>query len=209
MSWVPAVPKEKWSEVAASYLSGLPMREVAQRFSVSIDAVVYVLRKTRTPRRSFSEASHITFANKKPSFSLRKGNSRSRREMELMGATLYWAEGYKTAKATGIDFANSDPDMAQLFLRFLRTRYVLDLSRLYCQIYYYTDQNIGAITAFWAQKLDMPQTAFRSPYAKQNPKPTAKKLPYGVVHIRYSDKKLLWDVLNLIKSCKVEFCVGG
>ena len=185
------------------------MQEVADRYRVSIDAIVYVLRKTKTPRRSFKEASGVAFQNKKPSFVIRKGISTHRREMNLLGAALYWAEGYKTSKAMGIDFANSDPDMAQLFLRFLRTRYVLDPSRLYCQVYYYADQNLAEITAHWSRKLDLPRAAFRTPYKKLDFKPNAKKLPYGVIHIRYGDKKLLCDVLNLIKSCKVEFCVGG
>ncbi len=209
MSLTPAVPQNKWKAVTTLYKSGLPMRAVAEKYNVSLDAVVYILRKTKTPRRTLSEANKITFNNKKPSFLVRKGTSNHRREIELMGTMLYWAEGYKTSKAMGVDFANSDPDMAQLFLRFLRTRYILDPRRLYCQIYYYADQDIKEITSFWSKKLNLPLVAFRSPYEKKNPKPHVKKLPYGVVHIRYGDKKMLWDVLNLIKSCKLEFCVGG
>lgn len=209
MAYPAAISKEKWADVAARYESGLSMQKVADYYGISIGAVTYVLRKNKIPRRSFKDANRIVFENKKPSFNVRRGSSTHRREMDLMGAALYWAEGYKTSKAMGIDFANSDPDMAQLFLKFLRTRYVLDASRLYCQIYYYADQDIAEITSYWSKKLAMPLSSFRSPYEKQDPKPNAKKLPYGVVHIRYGDKKMLWDVLNLIKSCKVEFCVGG
>ena len=209
MAYPPAIPKEKWAHVAGLYTAGLSMQAVADTYEVSIGSVTYILRKTTTPRRSFKEANRIVFENKEPSFVIRKGSSTHRREMDLIGTALYWAEGYKTSKAMGVDFANSDPDMAQLFLRFLRTRYVLDPSRLYCQIYYYADQDIKRITSYWSKKLNLPLAAFRSPYEKKDPKPHAKKLLYGVVHIRYGDKKLLWDVLNLIRSCKVKFCVGG
>lgn len=185
------------------------MQKVADKYSVSIDAVVYILRRSEIPRRSFSEANRIVFEAKKPSFTFRKQNSNQVKEMDLIGAMLYWAEGYKTKKAMGIDFANSDPNMAQLFLRFLRTRYVLDSSRLYCQIYYYADQNISQLTTFWSKKLDLSRKSFRYPYEKKDPKPNVRKLSYGVVHIRYNDKKLLWDVLKLIESYKLKYCVGG
>ena len=48
----------------------------------------------------------------------------SKYELKLMGAVLYWAEGYKNKATTQsnkrIDFVNSDPYVIALFLRFLR-----------------------------------------------------------------------------------------
>lgn len=201
-----AIPKHHWDAVAKLYQSGLSMQKVADTYKVHIDAVSYILRKSKVPRRSFTEANKIAFESKQPSFSIRPVQTK---EMNVIGAMLYWAEGYKTQKAPGIDFANSDPDMAYLFLRFLTTRYTLDRDRLYCQIYYYADQDISSLTTFWSRRLNLPLQAFRYPYKKQNPQLQAKKLQYGVVHIRYNDKKLLWDVLNLINSYRLKLCVGG
>ena len=129
--------------------------------------------------------------------------------MDLIGAMLYWAEGYKTGKASGLDFANSDPDMVQLFMRFLRARYILDPKRLYCQIYYYADQDLEAISSFWSKKLALTPKDFRYPYKNYKLKTGSKKLQYGVVHIRYNDKKLLRDMLNLVESYRRKYCVGG
>lgn len=208
MAFPSAIPKKQWTNVGTIYKSGLPMRAVAERYNVAIGAVVYVLRQTNVPRRSFSVACGITFESKKPSFFVRKMRSIRSMELNLIGAMLYWAEGYKTAKASGIDFANSDPNMAQLFMFFLKSRYTLDSKRLYCQIYYYADQDIEAITRYWSKKLSLPRTSFRYPYKKDNFKVGGKKLLYGVVHIRYNDKKLLRDVLNLIESYRRKYCVG-
>lgn len=208
-----AIPEEQWRAVGKLYLSGLPMREVANHLKVSIDAVTYVLRKNNVSRRSLREASRLAFEAKAPSFTVKKSSSREEKDLEFAGALLYWAEGYKTEKAHGLDFANSDPDMALLFMRFLRSRYLLDRCRLYCQVYYYEDQNIQQITSFWSRKLHMPTSSFRYPYMKNNPKQNVKKLPYGVIHIRYNDKKLLRDVLHLIELTKRTYtalrCAGG
>lgn len=130
MGTVPAVPHEKWWRVGKLYTSGLSMQEVAKQMGVSIDAITYVLRKTNVPRRSFLEANRLAFESKKPSFTIKKAYSRKGKDLELIGAMLYWAEGYKTNKATGVDFANSDPAMAACFMHFLRSRYVLDRKQI-------------------------------------------------------------------------------
>ena len=202
-----AIPKEKRGRVKDLYLSGLPMREVALRLNVSIDAVTYALRKNAVPRRSLKEASRLAFEAKIPSFVIRKSRSVLTREMELIGAMLYWAEGYKRDTASGVDFANSDPDMAALFFRFLKTRYVLDEQRLYFSVYHYADQNLAEITRFWSKKLGVSVSTFRHSYKKQNHNPHARKLPYGVLRIRYNDKKLLRDVLSLIESQRRKYAL--
>ncbi len=196
----PAIPKQRWQRTKQLYESGLAMREVGARLGVSIDAVTYVLRRLGVPRRSFVEANHLAYERRSPSFSIRK--RAKNRELELMGTMLYWAEGYKRETASGIDFANSDPDMVLLFWHFLRNRYVLDRARLYFSVYHYSDQNLKALVRFWSLKLGVPRTAFKHSYVKQDPQRGARKLRYGVLHIRYNDKKLLRDVLHLIESHK-------
>ena len=200
-----AIPKAKWGLVKKLYLSELPMREVALRLNVSLDAVTYAMRKSAVPRRSLKEASRLAFEAKTPSFAVRKSRNPLRREMELIGAMLYWAEGYKRETASGVDFANSDPDMAALFFHFLMTRYILDTQRLYFSVYHYSDQDLAEIIKFWAKKLGVSASAFRHSYRKENPNLDSRKLPYGVLHIRYNDKKLLRDMLSLIESYKRKY----
>lgn len=209
MRQTPAIPHSRWTRVVGLYTSGLSMQQVADRYGVSIDAVTYILRKNTVPRRSFKEANALKFESKKPSFKVRKRETHAAREMDVIGAMLYWAEGYKRDTASGIDFANSDPDMVLLFWRFLKSRYILDMKRLHFSVYYYEDQNLPSLTRFWAAKLAVSENLFRHSYMKKNAKPNARKLLYGVLHIRCTDKKLLRDVLNLIESCKVRLCVGG
>ena len=173
------------------------MRVVAKQYGVSIDAVTYVLRKTGVPRRSFTEANKIKFEAAPPSFTLRP---KPDKELGIIGAMLYWAEGYKTDKASGIDFANSDPDMVLLFVTFLRNRYDLDQRKLHFSLFYYSDQALSKLVGFWSKKLDAPGSQFKTHYEHPDPKTGRRKMLYGVLHVRYFDKKLLRDVLNLIES---------
>lgn len=182
------------------------MRVVAKHYGVSIDAVVYVLRKTKIPRRSFTEANRLKFEAQLPSFSLQK---RPSKVLEMMGVMLYWAEGYRADTAFGLDFANSDPDMVLVFLHFLRSRYVLDQKRLHFSLYHYSDQDQTALIEFWSQKLGVSAAQFKNHYIKKDPKSNRKKMLHGVLHIRYNDKKILRDMLNLIQSYKRHYASVG
>ena len=185
------------------------MREIGEHFGVSLDSVTYFMRKHGVARRTIVESNRIQFEKSPLSFTVNKSRSVYAQKMSLIGTMLYWAEGYKRDTSSGIDFANSDPDMALLFFRFLKNRYTLNQKRLYFSVYHYSDQDLNAITRFWARKLGVSISSFRHSYKKQNPNSGARKLPYGVLHIRYTDKRLLRDVLKLIESNRLKYCAGG
>ena len=182
------------------------MRVVAEHYKVSIDAVTYVLRKSAIPRRSFIEANRISFESKLASFSLK---SERDKELEIIGVMLYWAEGYKRETASGVDFTNSDPDMVLLFLKFMQSRYVLDENRLHFSLYYYSDQDLSEVIKFWCKKLKVSKSQFKNHYMKKDPQTNKRKMAYGVLHIRYNDKKMLRDILNLIESYKTQYASVG
>lgn len=177
------------------------MSQIAEQFGVSIWSVVYVLRKLGLPRRSPAESNRIVFEMKPLSFSIRPKRDRM---LEAVGAMLYWAEGYKTPKAGGIDFANSDLAMVQLFMKFLRSRYQLDEKRLRAFVYCYNNQNKNSLIQFWSKKLAIPKSQFTRSYVRKDFRADGRKMEHGLVHVRYSDKKLLLDILNLIELFKVE-----
>jgi len=84
------------------------MRDIATHYKVTLDAVVYFMRKYKIVRRSLKEASSKSFARKKPSFTQNSVSNRTK-ELKAIGTALCWAEGYKSDKANNVDFANSDP----------------------------------------------------------------------------------------------------
>ena len=109
---------------------------------------------------------------------------------------LYWAEG-STAGDMTVDFANSDKDMIALFLKFLRKVCGIDEDRLRVYSYFYANQNISKNINFWSKVTKIDKKQFTKPYIREDyDKNKTQKMPYGLIHIRYSDKKLL----NLIKN---------
>jgi hypothetical protein len=183
-------------QITRLYKEGKSMREVAELCGISLNKVTYALRKHRVPRRSAREARAYAFIAKQPSFTVREDIST---EINTIGAMLYWAEGYKTKLASGVDFANSDVRMASLFIHFLRSRYTLDESRFRVLLYCHTPQEPNELITFWSKMLSIPERQFTKPYIRTSGS-GARTVPFGTIHIRYNDKKMLNDILNLIHS---------
>lgn len=205
------IPNSKLESVKALYYGKkMSMKEIAGKLGVSIDAVVYFMRKHGLYRRTFSEMNKVRFENKKPSFEIRKNNSLRARELKAIGAMLYWGEGYKGDKSSGVDFANSDPEMIRMFLVFLRSIYKINEKKLRILLYCYSNQNTAELIKFWSKLTNIPKEQFTKPYARKDfNERNNRKMQYGLIHVRYSDKKLLLSLKDLINSYKVKHgCVA-
>jgi len=171
-------------------------REIAEYLQCSIDAVYYAMRSNDITRRNAAANSKIQFENKPLSYQLKKLTTEKERSLKLAGTMLYWAEGYKTSKSNGIDFANSDPHMQKIFIKFLRSVCGVDEKRI--RIYLYTHDTSKQLEQikYWSNILQVSTSQFTKPYVKQGVRLDKNdKMPYGLVHIRYADKKLLRQIL--------------
>jgi len=132
-------------------------------------------------------------------------------KLKIAGIMLYWTEGSKpnpTNRIRTVDFANSNPRMIRLFLRFLRQICGIDESRLRLYLYCYANQNPETLKRYWHRVTNIPLTQFTKPYIREDFLPEKSgKMRYGLVHIRYSDKKLLLQIERWIeeylKICKI------
>ena len=185
-------------------------RQIADKLGVSLDAVYYFMRRHKMKRRSFAEENKIRFDRKEPSFHIRKNLSPNEKQLKTIGTILYWGEGYKTEKSKGIDFTNSDPQMIDIFICFLRNICGVDESRLRVLLYCYSDQDPKRLIKFWSKLTGIQESQFSRPYIRsKNNNVTENKMKYGLIHIRYMDKKLLVAVKQWIENYKEQFCVGG
>lgn len=187
------------------YSKDLCMREIALSLGVSLNAVTYFMRRYNLDRRTLQEASSLQFSRKAPSFTMNSIKSKRIRGLAIAGAMLYWSEGYKGPKSTGLDFANSDPEMIKTFLSFLRGVYVLDERKLRVLLYCYADQDVEQLKRYWQKLTLIPLSQFSKPYVRHDFRINARKMEYGLIHIRYADKKILRSVLELIKNFHEEF----
>lgn len=181
-------------------------QEVANVLGVGLGAVIYAMRKYDIKLRNKSEANAVTFEKKTPSFTLRTYRTTKDKALDIVGAMLYWAEGHKTSSACGIDFANSDTDMIRVFMNFMRSRYVLDEGKF--RVYLYTHNKDGVIDdiKYWSKVTGIPAKQFTKPQIVESKnRRHFRVMEHGMVNVRYHDKKMLKDILNLIHYYKSRF----
>ncbi|MBP6881499.1 MAG: hypothetical protein KBC35_02635 [Candidatus Pacebacteria bacterium] len=100
-------------------------------------------------------------------------NRLSYRELLLVGAALYWAEGTKekTYRPTvGLDFANSDPDMIRLHVKWLRE--VLNVADEDMILILHIHQNriaeINTFTKYWLSVTGLSKGNLAKPIIKKH-----------------------------------------
>lgn len=191
------------------YRDMFTMREVGEHLGVSLDAVAYFMRHHRLPRRTLLQANRIRFDKKPPSFKSR-AHLPSFTELKAIGAMLYWGEGYKNCTTNStVDFANSDSGMISLFLLFLRKVYGINEVHLRVYLYCYADQDVGRLVHYWSRVTGIPKERFSKPYVRKDFRKNGRKMRYGLIHIRYYDKKLLLEILRLIEYYKSKYIRAG
>lgn len=202
---VGAIPENKTALLKKLYYEKkFSARKIAESFGVSLDAVYYFMRHHKLARRSFSEENRLRFLRKQPSFTLARGLSKRERQLKLIGVMLYWCEGYKTGKSSTVDFVNSDPSMVKIFTEFLRTVCGINENKLRAYLYYYSNQDARELIKFWSAVTRIPPSQFTRPYMRESLHVTPKhKMPHGLVHIRYCDKKLLLQIMEWIEQYKM------
>ncbi|MBI1956887.1 MAG: hypothetical protein HYS44_00295 [Candidatus Niyogibacteria bacterium] len=165
--------------------------EIARHLNLPIRQVYRILEKASVRRRKTHESNLLRFERQAPSFTLRKNFSTHDKLLLTAGIMLYWAEGASHKNRCSLDFANSDPDMIKVYLVFLRRVCGVDEGRLRIYLYCYANQNIEALKRFWTKITGVSLRQFTQPYVRKDFKKEKEgKMPYGLVHVRYADKKL-------------------
>ncbi len=198
------VPKTEILVIKNLYGAGLNVRQISEKTGYSVNSLFYAMRHNNIARRDRKATAANSFAQKELSFNIPKTLSPEQVKLKLLGTALYWAEGYKTEKSKGIDFANSDSNMVVLFLRFLREVCHIDENRIKVLLYSHDEFLVNEQRLYWSNLLKIPIANFSKPYiAKSNTTLEKKrKMKYGLVHLRYMDKKLLFLVLRWIEELK-------
>jgi len=186
------------------YREKLSTIEIAKRLKTTPWIVQKFMIRKKLPRRTFTEANKVLFERKPKSFSLKQKLSKKEEALKIAGIMLYWAEGSKSNpknRMWTVDFSNSNSGMIKVFLKFLREICGIDEKRLRIFMYCYADQNIKTLKKYWCKTTGVPLRQFTKPYVRQDFLPEKSgKMRYGLVHVRYSDKKLLLQVEDWIQE---------
>ena len=69
--------------------------------------------------------------------------------------------------------------------------------------YFYSNQDANKNINYWSRLTKISKKQFTKPYVRKDFREDKKdKMPYGLIHIRYSDKKLFNLVKNWINEYK-------
>lgn len=127
----------------------------------------------------------------------------------ISGVALYWAEGYKKgadgSKWKSIDFANSDPDMIVLIIRFFEAFLHIDKSKIKLQIIAHKNVVENEALQYWQKITKVPIKNFmKVSYTKNNSsgKRTGNRLPHGTLHVRINNVELFFKLIGWIDGMK-------
>lgn len=176
----------------------LSASDIAKKYHVTVWQVIKKLKKYNIPRRTSSQSNNIKFLKKPASYNFKTNLTLEEKILYNSAVMLYWGEGAKSQR-TRVDLANGDEKMIKLFLKALREVFRIDESRLRGHIYCYGDQDVRKLEIYWSKLLNIPLNKFIKSYVRKDFNPKKKgKLPHGVMHIIYSDKKLYMQIMGEI-----------
>ena len=123
----------------------------------------------------------------------------SDRDLLIAGTALYAGEG---SKSDGdVKFANSDPQMIVLFLRWLRRFFAVDESRLRLRLYLHEGLDLTVANGFWSQLTGIPLVQFGKPYrAKADPSIRRSKHPMGCHAVAYRCCRTHREIMGLVRA---------
>jgi hypothetical protein len=130
----------------------------------------------------------------------------SRRELTLVGAALYWSEGFK--KDSRLGFANSDPDMINLALRWLYEIGGVNKGdiRLRVGINIHHMSRTEEIQEKWSEITQIPLAQFQKPFYQKTKQEKVYANPenyLGVLRIRANNQgPLFYKILGMIEGLR-------
>ena len=137
--------------------------------------------------------------------------------LKIIGATLYWAEGYKRLKIRGgkermghpISFVNADEVMIRTFLKFLKKILQVQDSKIHLYMRLYEHINEETARQYWMKVTGFPKESFhKTTYlvsiASKRKRPY-NRLPYGTLQIEVCDTQKFHYLMGLIEGVKKQF----
>jgi hypothetical protein len=110
----------------------------------------------------------------------------SQRELQLIGAALYWAEGSKGSRWR-LRFTNTDAGMVRLMMRFFRESCQVPTARFSAHIHLHPHISERRALAFWSALTGLSPRQFIRPQRvvsrSSRGKRPIRRLPFGTLHI--------------------------
>jgi len=139
----------------------------------------------------------------------------TKRDLLIIGAVLYWAEGYKRLHVQDgkermshtISFVNSDPDMIKTFMRFLREVLEIPVDAIHLTMRLYPHINEENARKYWMKITGLPSSRFHRTTnmissASKGRRPY-NRLSYGTLQVAVYDTAQFHYLLGLIEGVQM------
>jgi hypothetical protein len=179
----------------------LSAKQISQLAGCSENKVHYWLKKYQIKKRSIQEATYIKSNPLGDPFQYQKPATSTDWFLYGLGMGLYWGEGNKANKHA-IRLGNTDPALIKYFLLFLENIYKIDPTRLRFGLQIFTDTEPAKAKAYWCKNLGINSSQFhKTTISKQHKLGSYhKKLPYGVLTVYFSNRKLRDIIVGAIQG---------
>ncbi|MDP2655922.1 MAG: hypothetical protein Q8P17_05495 [bacterium] len=136
----------------------------------------------------------------------------TKRDLLIIGAVLYWAEGYKRLHVRDgkermshtISFVNSDPAMVKTFMRFLREVLKIPVDAIHLTMRLYPHINEESAREYWMKVTGLPSSRFHRTTSMVSSASKGRRpynrLPYGTLQVAVYDTAQFHYLLGLIEG---------
>ena len=124
----------------------------------------------------------------------------------VAGIMLYWAEGTRLpATATNrkyqLALTNSNPELVELYCKFLRSYFENIESAIRAALFIYSDIDEAGAKSFWSGRLRIPLSQFiKTQILPSRGAPSKKKLPFGVCCVYLNSKDYCYRMESWISN---------
>jgi AraC-like DNA-binding protein len=199
---------------------GLPIKVIAAQIGVSSSSVSrWVADVELTPAQEAALRDANPIYNRQRSGTARSSaNARLRRveaqqhgralahrgdRLHEIGCMLYWAEGAKNRNQLG--FTNADPEMADLFVHFLRRCYGVPPERIAVTVNVHLGNGptLEEIESWWLTRLGLPRSSLRRSVVNRPSRASQRKrrtLTYGTVRVAVSSTFIVQSIFGAIQA---------
>jgi len=140
-------------------------------------------------------------------------------DLLLIGAVLYWAEGYKRLKVVRgrevtshvVSLTNSDPEIVSAFILFLMQVLKIPSKRIFIAMRLFKHQKEEEAIRYWTKITRLPRAQFTKPTypvsLSSRGKRPFNRLPYGTVQVIVSDTQIFYRIMGFIEGIKEQLRV--
>ncbi|HEY4504970.1 MAG TPA: hypothetical protein VJI73_04335 [Candidatus Paceibacterota bacterium] len=189
-------------ELKKLYLQdGLSAAQIAEKFSLSQNAINYWLAKHEIQKRSISEALYLKLNPNGDPFCYQSPSTTEEWMLFGLGIGLFWGEGNKRSKSS-VRLGNIDPGLIRNFLKFLDKIFSIDKKKLRFGLQIFSDTSPKVARRYWEKELHLSSSQFQKVIVTpaRSPGTYKHKSEYGVLTVNFSNTKLKKIMDGLIEN---------